>query len=232
MDFPQLDALSGQYESPFATFLAHTDQRRKANRYLDDLTARLPRRGTFIDAGAGTGDTVAHLAGKFDHTIAIEPNPALRAHLAGNAPTATILDVPILAADPGHQADLVYCGHVLYYIDPDLWQDHIDTLRSWTAPDGECVIALQNPNSDCMVMLREFGGPHYPLPKATKADTTTIPAFIQTDDLTTALDIAAFILGLAPLPVTRDLVEDYLTHRFRSANGYLFSCTQDFHHIR
>ncbi|GAA3033139.1 class I SAM-dependent methyltransferase [Actinokineospora globicatena] len=232
MDFPQLDALSGQYESPFATFLAHTDQKRKANRYLDDVVATLARRGTFVDAGAGTGDTAAHLAGSFDEVIAIEPNPALRARLAGTAPGATILDVPILAADPGHTADLVYCGHVLYYVHVDLWQAHIDALTSWTAPDGECVIALQNPSSDCMVMLREFGGPRFDLPPSVKADTTTVPSFVQADDLDTAIEIAAFILGLAPLPVTRDLVVDYVTQKFRSANGYLFSCTQDFHHIR
>ncbi|MBM7774571.1 SAM-dependent methyltransferase [Actinokineospora baliensis] len=232
MDFPRLDALSAQYESPFATFLAHTDQKRQAARYLERVAEGLPRRAVLLDAGAGTGDTTAHLADRFERVIAIEPNAGLRAQLAGKVPGAEIIDVPILAAEPDTEADLVFCGHVLYYVDQDLWPAHLEALASWTAPEGECVVAMQNPNSDCMVMLREFGGPRFDLSRVADAETHTVPSFVQAPDLETAVEVAAFILGLAPLPVTRDLVEDYLEQRFRAAGGYLFSCTQDFHHLR
>ncbi|GAA3000133.1 class I SAM-dependent methyltransferase [Actinokineospora diospyrosa] len=231
MDFPRLDALSDQYESPFATFLAHTDQKRKANRYLEQVADGLARRAVFVDAGAGTGDTTAHLAERFERVVAIEPNPALRAQLAGRVPGAEIIDVPILAAEPGAGADLVFCGHVLYYVHPDLWAEHLAALASWTAPGGQCVVAMQNPGSDCMVMLREFGGPRFDLTRVVAAETHTVPSFVQVPDLDTAVEVAAFILGLAPLPVTRDLVEDYIEQRFRAAGSYVFSCTQDFHHL-
>ncbi|WP_026421139.1 class I SAM-dependent methyltransferase [Actinokineospora inagensis] len=214
-------------------FHTHTDQHRAANRHLADLADRLPRHTLFVDAGAGTGETTGHLAPRFTTTIALEPDPTHHERLATNAPTATIRGEGILHATIDTPADLVYCGHVLGHIPLDRWQTHLDTLTGWTAHDGYCVIALQNPASDCMRILREFGGPRLDLTReaVTVVDTVTIPGFVQAPDLDTAVDIAASFVALAPLPVPRDLIEDYVRTHFAAAGGYLFSCTQDFHHI-
>ncbi|MFD5558642.1 class I SAM-dependent methyltransferase [Streptomyces sp. NPDC127068] len=238
-DFIAWDSQSRQYDEAFATFLAHTNQKRRAHDYLSQVVSRLPRRRVLLDAGAGSGETTSHLFGHFEHTIALEPNPDLRRRLASRLPRAQILEEEILDARPHCEADLVLCSHVLYYIPLDQWPAHLRELTSWRSSGGECVIVLQNPDSDSMRMLQEFGGPRSDLSGQLDGmdirfvHRVTDPAHVSTPDLPTAVNVAAFMLGTAPLPSppTRKQVEDYVQANFSSSSGYQFTCTQDFLHI-
>ena len=71
------DSQGEDYKHAFQVFLAHTDQKRNAKRWLQKLVDDLPVRKVFIDAGAGNGELTRIFAGAFDRTIAIEPNTYL-----------------------------------------------------------------------------------------------------------------------------------------------------------
>ncbi|MFG2666601.1 class I SAM-dependent methyltransferase [Streptomyces sp. NPDC048387] len=238
-DFIAWNSQSTQYEKAFATFLAHTDQKRKAHDYLRQVVSGLTRRRVLLDAGAGSGETTGRLAGHFERTIAVEPNPDLRKRLARRLPQAEIRAAEIMDVRPGSKADLVLCAHVLYYIPLDQWPAHLRQLASRKTSSGVCVIALQNPDSDCMRMLQHFGGPRFDPRSALDGrfarlvELATVPAHVRTPDLPAAVEIAAFMLGLAPLPAPphRSQVEDYVPANFSVAGGYGFTCTQDFLHI-
>jgi SAM-dependent methyltransferase len=237
---------SEDYPKSFAVFLAHTDQKTNASAWLDRRIAELPRREVFIDAGAGNGKLTAQLAPQFARTIAVEPNPALARELSMACPTAEIQGAPIQQARPTSAGDFVLCSHVLYYIDSLEWGEILRTIADWLAPGGLAVVALQNSNTDCMSMLRQFTGRTFRLGDAADAfakesagrfqvEVETVPAHVETDSLEAAYIVAEFMLNLAPttpMPLRAD-VERYVVDRFRRPDGrWRFSCHQDFLKIR
>ncbi|RSN07435.1 hypothetical protein DMB42_22525 [Nonomuraea sp. WAC 01424] len=236
-----IDPMSAAYDAAFTTFLAHTDQKIRAREELARVVGRLPRHRALIDAGAWTGETTAWLAPMFDRTIAIEPNEHMRTELARRCPEATVLGEDIAVAEPDVPADLVLCAHVLYYLPQPSWLPQLQRLASWTAEGGFTVVVLQNPDSDCMRLLRRFTGHRYDLDALGRAFAATAgaewdvgistdPAFITMPDLDTALTIAQFMLNVTPLahaPVM-DEVAAYLDEHFRTPEGYRLSCDQDF----
>src|SRR5215468_7929334 len=115
------DSQSEVYHHAFQVFLDHTDQKTNARKRLDRMVQDLPARRTFVDAGAGNGQVTAWFVDRFERTIAIEPSPSLSADLQRTCPTAELLRVMILAAEPRVQADFVLCSHVLYYVEQSEW---------------------------------------------------------------------------------------------------------------
>src|SRR5579875_2420426 len=94
------DSSTPEYTKAFHTFLAHTDQKEKALEWLEREVGGLPRLGTAIDGGAGTGKLTAWLVDRFGTVIGVEPNPSLAAEFRGTCPAATLLPQTILAANP------------------------------------------------------------------------------------------------------------------------------------
>ena len=80
------DSQSSAYHQAFQVFLDHTDQKVKAQQWLNRLVQTLPSRRVFIDIGAGNGKVTSWFMGSFNHTIATEPNESLRAELKKNCP--------------------------------------------------------------------------------------------------------------------------------------------------
>jgi trans-aconitate methyltransferase len=235
------DSLSRDYQQAFRLFLDHTDQKTRARRWLDAMVEALPARRSFIDAGAGTGSVTAWLADRFDRTVALEPNPSLREELRRACPGIEILPDTIMDAKPPEQADLVLCSHVLYYIDPAEWPEHLEKMASWVGAQGELVVVLQSPDTDCMDMLAHFhhrrfdlGGAAAQLQKQSigcyRVEIEHVPAHVRTSDRESAVSIAEFMLNLLPIPEPppRQELEDYVTARFTSGDGFRFSCHQDF----
>lgn len=240
------DSQSAAYERAFQVFLEHTDQKAKARAKLDELLQNLPQRRTLIDAGAGNGKVTAWLTDQFERTIAIEPNPHLRAELGRSCPSAEILPGRILDAVPSSQGDLVLCSHVFYYLEQPTWMEHLERLASWLAPQGLLVVILQNEQTDCMRLLDHFLHHRFQLAELARrfreqegvsyeVEVETVAAHIATADLEAAYLIAEFMLNLLPMPdppARRD-VEEYVRTRFADpAGGYRFSCDQDFMQIR
>ena len=237
---------SEAYRDAFDTFLRNTDQKTKARKWLDRMVDRLPRREVFIDAGAGEGATTASMARRFQRTLAIEPNESLRERLAVACPDAQKLPQTILAARPEVKGDFVLCSHVFYYLEDETWDENLDRLASWLAPGGILAVVMQNPTSDCMLMLRRFFGPrdglgdlmsrfHRSASEDFSAWIDTVPCHINAPDLETAYKVAEFLVSARPdgCLVERAELESYVETEFRLPCGsYRFSCTQDFLVIR
>lgn len=236
------DSLGSDYERAFDVFLAHTDQKDKARSWLDRAVGRLKTRRTFVDAGAGTGKVTAWYTGRFEKTIAIEPNPHLRQQLRTNCPAATILDGPILECMLHDEADFVLSSHVFYYIPADDWPANLERLASFLAPQGVLVIVLQNAGTDCMKLVDHFHGRRFDLPAlgrefparhngAFDCRVETVESHIETSDPGSSYTIAEFMVNLLPMsePPIRSELEDFVHREFAASGaGHRFSCSQDF----
>jgi trans-aconitate methyltransferase len=235
------DPVTPEYTKAFHTFLAHTDQKEKALEWLDREVGALAQKRIAIDVGAGTGKLTAWLAKRFSTVIGLEPNPSLAAEFRTTCPTATLIPDTILAAAPGTSADFILCSHVFYYIPQQEWEAHVQRLISWLAPGGVLAITIQNPDTDCMRMVRHFIGRPLDLrelaafvsapngPYDVRLD--TVEAYIRTEDLRTASEVAEFILNVLPMPnppLWADLEKYVASHFSRPGGGYQYSCHQDF----
>lgn len=232
---------SDAYHKAFAFFLEHTDEKVKTRQSLEHLVAGLPRRRTFVDAGAGEGGTTSWIAESFEKTIAIEPNSSLRSVLQRNCPGVEILPNTIVNApiEPAW-ADFVLCAHVFYYIEDSQWEAHLEKLASWLSGNGVLVLAMQHHLSDCMKLHSHFCGRGFDLTpltnswKARHADCYevhhhVIPIQITVKDMQSAIILAEFMLNLLPLrnPPSYEAVETYIEKHFSQENGgYRFSSDQ------
>ena len=175
------DAQGEAYKQALQIFLDHTDQKRNARRWLEHVVDTLPAKRVFIDAGAGNGEVTKGFAGAFAHTIAIEPNLKLLKQVQQSLPSVEALGLPILAAQPSAQADLVLCSHTFYYIPQDRWLEHLERLVSWMSPTGVTIVVLLNRDTGCMSMLRHFFGRGFDLRRTVEALNQ------QTDPITLSL---------------------------------------------
>ena len=243
---PVYDSQGAAYQEAFRAFLEHTDQKVRAQEWLDRSVAALPSRRCFIDAGAGTGKVTAWYAEQFDRCVAIEPNPHLRTELVVNCPTAEVVPSNILDARPAMKADLILVSHVFYYIPRDEWLRHLEMMSSWLSDTGVLVVALQNQGTDCMRMLRHFLNYGFDLAEAAREfaatqsgrcqiEVETVPARIEAPDLETISTIAAFMLNLdhdrlahATRRPTWGDVRRFLADNARIDGGFRLSCNQDF----
>mgnify|MGYP006158086091 CR=1 FL=1 len=64
------DSQGEAYKQAFQTFLDHTDQKRNAKRWLQNVVNDLPARSVFIDAGAGNGEVTKAFSSAFVRTAA------------------------------------------------------------------------------------------------------------------------------------------------------------------
>lgn len=240
------DSQSVAYHQAFQVFLAHTDQKVNARRWLEGLVRTLPARRAFLDAGAGNGQVTVWFLDQFERTIAIEPSPPLSAELRRACPGAQVLPVKILEAQPALQGDLILCSHVLYYIERSAWRANVARMASWLAPGGVLVIVLQNHETDCMRMLEAFLGQRFDLAALAqelvqehgqqyRVERHLVPAHVTAPDLASAYVIAEFMLNLMPMPNPPEkcALEEYLRAHFAGPKGgFRFSCHQDFLLVR
>jgi hypothetical protein len=240
------DSQGEAYKQAFQIFLDHTDQKRNAKRWLQEVVDKLPTRMVFIDAGAGNGEVTKAFAGAFQRTIAIEPNVYLRNQLQQTLPTVEAIGLPILAAQPVAQGDLVLCSHTFFYIPPEDWLAHLERLVSWMSPTGVTIVVLQHRESGCMNMVHHFFGHRFELRQAADAFrakhenqydvvTTLDPAHVETPDQDKAYAVAEFMLNLLEIKCvpTRQAVEAYAqTHFATHDGGFRIPVHQDFLKIR
>ena len=229
------------YHRAFRLFLDHTDEKTRAQEWLEGIVAALPFRRSFIDAGAGTGQFTAWLADRFEKTLALEPNPVLYAELRKACPGIEVRQARILDTTPASAADLVLCSHVLYYIAPPEWQAHLAAMASWLSPSGALVVVMQSPDSDYMEMLTHFHQRRFDLRAVAgefeaiqagryRTSVERVPAQVATTDLESAVAIAEFMMDVIHVDAhpPRQALEDYVTARFAHAGGFRFACDQDF----
>ena len=240
------DSQGESYKQAFQVFLDHTDQKRNAKRWLQQVVEAMPTRQVFIDAGAGNGEVTRTFADAFDRTVAIEPNAYLLSQLQQAIPHAEVIGEPILKAKPAAKGDLVLCSHILYYIPPEEWLAHLECLVSWMSPTGVTIVILQNRETGCMNMVHHFLNHRFELRHVAdlfqqkyrdryEVVTTLDPAHVDTPDFASAYTVAEFMLNLLPMrhPPRRQDVEAYINTHFAGVEGtYRMPVHQDFLQIR
>jgi hypothetical protein len=240
------DSQGEAYKHAFQTFLDHTDQKRNAKRFLQKVVDTLVARNVFIDAGAGNGEVTKAFAGAFTRTIAIEPNIYLLNQLKKELSTAETIGLPIMAAEPRAQGDLILCSHTFYYIPQEEWLTHLERLVSWMSPTGVTIVVLQHRESGCMNMVNHFFGHRFELIRTAdifrakhgdryEVMTALEPAHVETPDLSKAYVIAEFMLNLLNIEhaPTRQDMEAYVKTNFTTPEGtYRIPVHQDFLQIR
>lgn len=240
------DSQGEDYKQAFQIFLNHTDQKRNAKRWLQQVVDDLPVRQVFVDAGAGNGELTRTFAAAFNRTIAIEPNAYLLNQLQQTVPTAEAIGLPILSAQPSAPGDLVLSSHTFYYIPADEWLAHLERLVSWMSPTGVTIIVLQNRESGCMNMFHHFFSHRFELRRTVdqfrtkhgnqyEVMTTLDPAHVDTPDLSSTYAVAEFMLNLLSIEQapTRKDVEAYIEAHFAiPSGGYRIPVHQDFLQIR
>jgi SAM-dependent methyltransferase len=240
-----LDPAGADYHRASKTFLASTDQTRVTAEQLAAVLRRLPHRRLFVDAGAGDGATTSHLARHFQRTVAIEPNARLHEALREACPEAELLPGTIATVRPDAPADLVLCSHVLYHAPRHTWAETVRRMLGWLADEGELVVVLRNPDSDCQRLVRHFTGVHLDLTElreelthdGVEAHVETLTSQVHTGTMADAVTVAEFLLNTAPLkelgpPDRRDL-EVYVRRAFADySGGFTLTSTLDFLRVR
>lgn len=240
------DSQTSEYHRAFQVFLDHTDQKVKAQQWLNGVIETLPARGVFIDVGAGNGKVTSWFIDSFERTIATEPNDSLRAELKKHCPQIEVLAEKVLETKMTARGDFILCSHVFYYIDGSEWMATLDRIASWLSTEGVLALALQHHKTDCMEMVEHFFGRRFDLTSLARnfqselgnryeVAVETVPARIVASDFDSAYTIAEFMLNLLPMadPPARSDLEKYVRSRFSSSEGgFRFSCDQDFLRIR
>ncbi|WP_052851088.1 methyltransferase domain-containing protein [Streptomyces avicenniae] len=245
-----IDVGDERFRRVFEAFLAGTDEKAAVHPYLTDIVTALPERGVWLDAGAGEGVTTRHLAPYFAATVAVEPGAHLRARLRSACPTAVIVTDPVLRAGLDLRADFALFSHVLYYLPPQEWRETVLRLLGWVKPGRELVVLLQNPEDDCMRMVREFTGVRMDL--AALADELaasgdglvgdvslrTLPATYRAATDAAAWEAAEFMLNVPQLaameirPDRADLAAYVRGHFSRPGGGYAIGHANDVLRVR
>lgn len=238
---------SQEYHQTFKFYLEHCDEKAKTHQWLNQLIEKLPNRQLLIDVGAGYGITTALFMGLFEQTIALEPNSSLRAELKKNCPELEVLPDQILQTQlPERSADLIFCLHVFYHIDPAEWMANLEKLASWLSPNGCLVLALADKEAQCTQIYKDFYHLEADLStlvrrfEAQKGEQyeviiETIPLRVKTESLQDTYRLAEFMLNPPPTPTPpkRHTVEEYVRKHFTSSTeGYCFSCDQNLILIR
>ena len=240
------DSQGESYKQAFQVFLDHTDQKRNAKRWLQQVVDDMRIRDVFIDAGAGNGEVTRAFADAFARTIAIEPNLYLLSQLQQVLPQVETIGEPILKARPAAKGDLVLCSHILYYVPPEEWLAHLECLVSWMSPTGVTAVILQNRETGCMNMVHHFLNHRFELrhvgelfeqKHGDRYEVTTIldPAHVDMPDSASAYTVAEFMLNLLQMrhPPRRQEVETYIKTHFAAPDGrYRIPVHQDFLKIR
>jgi SAM-dependent methyltransferase len=137
--------------------------------FMQRLLPHLRPSDTLLDIGAGSGRYLATLARACAHVVALEPSPAMRAHLERRVTEERLENVTIIAggwpADDVSPCDVAISAHVLYSVrevGPFLERMHTIACRACYL-----YLALRHPSSFISPFWQRFHGEErLPLPGA------------------------------------------------------------------
>jgi SAM-dependent methyltransferase len=237
------------YHRAFELFMADTDEKAVTHEYLTALVEQLPGRGLFLDVGAGDGVTTRHVGQYFEHTIAIEPSTPMRQALRRLCPHAVVLAKPVEEVELDARVDLALCSHVLYYVPDSAWLGTVWRILNWVVPGGVLMIMLQNPENDCMQVVRHFTGVRFNLSDLASTverngngvidsmTLTTLPIRYRSTNVADAIDVAELMINVPALRSrrlpSRQELETYVVRNFSDPEGAIcISHTHDILTIR
>jgi predicted TPR repeat methyltransferase len=135
--------------------------------FEESVLPRLSKKVALLDVGAGPGLIAAPLSVHFDNIGLVEPNPVycLEAvnKVLGPGKLVTAFNGTWEASQFGEeQFDLIVCAHVLYFVDPENWDDFIQKMVPHIAPGGRLAIVLVAKGDDASELIRRTLGMEEP----------------------------------------------------------------------
>ncbi|MFE3198700.1 class I SAM-dependent methyltransferase [Embleya sp. NPDC059237] len=244
-----LDVTTDDYRRAFELFLAGSDEKAVTHAHLLALVEQLPQRSVFLDIGAGSGATTRYLGSHFERTIAIEPSKYMRDALRLTYPEAEVLSDPVETAAPPALADFALCSHMFYFLPESQYLPTVRRLLDWVRPGGELVLVLQNPDNECMRLVRHFYDIRFDLSPTAKALGTghedlvesctleTLPVRFHADNLPDTLAVAEFManvpdLAERPTRPTHGDLENYVRTHFTDPPGTGYTIHHDHDIVR
>ncbi|WP_439675561.1 class I SAM-dependent methyltransferase [Embleya sp. MST-111070] len=239
-----LDVTTDDYRRAFELFLAGSDEKAVTHAHLLALVEQLPRHAVFLDIGAGSGATTRYLGRRFERTIAIEPSKYMRDALRLAYPEAEVLSDPVETAEPPALADFALCSHMFYFLPESQYLPTVRRMLRWVRPGGELVLALQNPDNECMRLVRHFFDIRFDLAPTASAlqaghedlvescTLETVPVRFHSDNLADTLAVAEFMANVPDLAQretrpTQKALEQYVLEHFADPTGTGFTVAHD-----
>jgi ubiquinone/menaquinone biosynthesis C-methylase UbiE len=102
------------------------------------LELHLDSASTVLDLGAGTGKLTRPLADRFAHVIAVEPDDAMRACIAGDARAGTAESIPV----EDRAVHAVFVGSAFHWFD---WPRALGEIRRVLRPGAGGLAIVGNP---------------------------------------------------------------------------------------
>lgn len=159
----------------------------------------------------------------------------MRQALRRACPDAAVLNEPIDEVELDVRADLALCSHLLYYVPESAWLDTVRRVLNWVAPGGELLVMLQNPENECMRMVRDFIGVRFDLSDLARrlepngnglvesVTMVTLPTRYRSTNLAEAFDVAELMINVPSLRSmrlpSRQELESYVVQHFSDPEG-------------
>jgi len=147
----------GEYRRQLALFSQSSTEKGIELVRIGEIIARLDRRGSFLDIGAGGGHLTIPVSTSFDATTVVEPNAKQAAYLRRRCPQFRIInDAWDNVALGSERFDFILCSHVLYYIAEGKWLDTIAKMYTHLDDRGCLAIVIQSPIGEVAEFFNYF----------------------------------------------------------------------------
>jgi SAM-dependent methyltransferase len=153
--------LSGsEFRSVFSLLVSRTDEYSKLLPLFEEsVLPRLSKTEALLDVGAGPGLITEPLSTHFDHIGIVEPDrvyclEAVKKVLQPGKLVTAYNGTWEVGRFGEQQFDLIVCAHVLYFVDPENWDDFIQKMVPHIAPGGRLAIVLVARGDDASELIR------------------------------------------------------------------------------
>jgi len=147
----------GEYRRQLALFSQSSTEKGIELVRIGEIIARLDRRGSFLDIGAGGGHLTIPVSTTFDATTVVEPNAQQADYLRRRCPGFRVInDAWNNVALGSERFDFILCSHVLYYIAEGKWLDTIAKMYTHLDDRGCLAIVIQSPIGEVAEFFNYF----------------------------------------------------------------------------
>ena len=221
----------GEYQRQLALFSQSSTEKGIELVRIGETIARLARRRSFLDIGAGGGHLTIPISTSFDATTVVEPNARQAAYLRRRCPQFQIInDVWDKVALGSERFDFILCSHVLYYIAEGRWLDTIAKMYTHLDDQGCLAIVIQSPIGEVADFFHYFADYDVNILNLWRDlieiygdRKVSVRYFINeifTESLTDMTAIGLFLLIDRRFRDREDEIRKYLAGRHRTPEGY------------
>lgn len=130
-----------QYADVFNWFVENSNHDETIFTSFQEILECKEKRRSYLDIGSGDGRLARRVAPYFENTVLLEPNTTFGVY--DELKYNRLETVPFLDLVTHERFDFILCSHVLYYINPDNWDEFIAKMYGMLEDDGIGVVVLE-----------------------------------------------------------------------------------------